>query len=209
MKKDYTHITILLDRSGSMGSCASDVRLGIAQYIADQKMIPNPCTISIHQFDTDFQTDYSFTPIQEVGEFVFTPRGGTSLYDGIGKTIVETGEKLSQMAEDDRPEKHIFIIFTDGFENASKEYTHAMVKTLMEEHTTKYSWEFLFLGANIDAVAVGAGWGMAKGKTMTYDTTKTTSVYSNLSSKTLGYRSGAVGSMDFTDDERATAMHGK
>lgn len=207
MKSGYTHITVLLDRSGSMGSVASDVRGGIKQFIEDQRVLPGECTISIHQFDDQYQTDVSFKSIKDVSSSIeFAPRGMTALYDGVGKTIRATGENLAAMDEADRPEKHIFVIFTDGAENASREYSYDVVKSLIEEHTNKYSWEFLFLGANIDAVSVGAGLGLAGNKSMTYDAHATLNVYSTLSSKAANYRSGADASITFNDEDRTIAM---
>lgn len=210
MKKDYTHITILLDRSGSMLSVANDVIGGIGTFIKEQKSAPGECTISIHQFDNEYKTDVSFKPINEVSEnIVFEPRGMTALYDGVGKAIMETGAALSAMKEEDRPEKHIFVIFTDGAENASREFTYATVKPLIEEHTNKYSWEFMFLGANIDAVSVGTSFGLSAAKSMNYAVGSTVDVYASLSAKTVAYRGGSLSNMDFTDDDRTVAMGNK
>lgn len=208
MKTGYTHITILLDRSGSMGSVAQDVRGGIKQFIEEQAALGGDCTISIHQFDGEYQTDASFVSIKDINPAItFEPRGMTALYDGVGKTIRSTGLALAAMKEEDRPEKHIFVIFTDGAENASREYTYEMIKPLIEEHTDKYSWEFLFLGANIDAVSVGGGMGLMAGKTMSYDVHNTVNVYSTLSIKAAAYRSGADASISFNDEDRIKAMN--
>jgi len=210
MKTGYTHITILLDRSGSMLSVANDVIGGIGTFIKEQKEAPGECTISIHQFDGQYQTDISFKPIGEVSEnIVFEPRGYTALYDGVGKAIMETGAALSAMKEEDRPEKHIFVIFTDGAENASREFTYATVKPLIEEHTNKYNWEFMFLGANIDAVSVGTSFGLSSAKSMNYAVGSTVDVYASLSAKTVAYRGGTLDNMDFNDDDRNVAMGNK
>lgn len=207
MKTGYTHITILLDRSGSMTSAAPDVRGGIATFIDEQKKVPGDCTISINQFDGEFQTDYNFANIQDVESNIkFEPRGYTALYDGIGRAINQTGARLDELNESEKPEKVIFVIFTDGAENASREFSYNDIKELVTKQTETYSWSFTFLGANIDAMATGSSLGFSLGSTIDYDVSKTKDVYSMLSSKTALYRSSSDASMDFNDDDRKTSV---
>jgi hypothetical protein len=212
MKQGYTHITILLDRSGSMGSVANDVRGGIETFLNEQKLVPGECTISIHQFDDKFEVDHNFTPINEVSSQVdFSPRGSTALFDSVAKSIIETGEVLKNMQEENRPEKVIMVIFTDGSENASREYSRSAVKNMIQEQTDKYNWTFTFLGANIDAVGVGASLNIGMQNSVTYDVHNTQAMYSILSSKTVMARSAgysAKDAMSFNDEDRETAIAG-
>ena len=213
MKKGYTHITILLDRSGSMIDVSQDVRGGIATFLDEQKLDPGECTISLHQFDDKFEVSENFTPISEVNSHIdFQPRGSTALFDSVAKSIIETGSALSAMNEEDRPENVIMVIFTDGAENASREYNHKAVSDMIKEQTEKYSWAFTFLGANIDAVSVGSSLNIGASNSVTYDVQNTQAMYGMLSSKISTARSGieisAAKAMSFDDEDRFTAVAG-
>ena len=171
MKKDYCHISVVLDRSGSMGSIRHDTIGGFNTFLKTQKESPGEATLSLTQFDTEYLLVHSFVPIQEVPELnerTFVPRGATALYDAIGLAIVGCGEKLAALSEEERPEKVILVILTDGEENSSREYSHSRIQGMIKEQSDKYNWEFVFLGANIDAKKVGDSLGVKLGNTMTY-----------------------------------------
>ena len=164
MDKNYTHISILLDRSGSMEKIREDVVGGLNTFVADQKKLPGKVTCSIAQFDTDYDyivqaTDLVYVPTFSTMNYV--PRGGTALLDSLDRLIVETGAFLDKLAEDKKPGQVVFVVITDGEENASYYIKDMSVIARSVKHQEeKYSWRFVFLGANIDAFTTGAGLGM-------------------------------------------------
>ncbi len=155
-------ITILLDRSGSMAAVQSDVEGGFAEFLATQKRIPGQCVLSLTQFDSEgIEEVYVATPIASAPGLKLEPRGWTPLLDAVGRTLARTGERLAAMAERDRPGRVLFVIITDGKENASKEYSRSRVRELIERQRQVYRWDFLYLGANVDAFAEAGGLGIA------------------------------------------------
>lgn len=118
---------------------------------------PGQCEVTLAQFDTEYEVLYPPTDIAAVPEFVVDPRGRTALRDASGRFITEVGQ-LAALPEDQRPGKVICLIMTDGHENASEKWTWEAVKALITQQREVYGWEFIFLGANIDAVEVGGGW---------------------------------------------------
>lgn len=169
MKEDYTHITFLLDRSGSMSNVWSDVKGGFKTLIEDQKKEAGECTFTLVTFDHDYETPVNFQNIKDVsGELTVNPRGNTALLDSLGKAIVETGERLAKMDEKDRPSKILFISQTDGQENASKEFSRGKIKDLIKQQEDKYKWKFMFLGADQNAIQQAASFGFAANMVSTY-----------------------------------------
>ena len=171
MKKDFADVSFVLDRSGSMQSVRDDTIGGFNSFIEAQQKQPGECVASLLQFDDKFDVLYEAKPIKDVPKLnneTFVPRGGTALLDAIGRTINETGKRLSLTPEDSRPEKVIFVILTDGGQNCSKEFTHARIKEMINHQTDVYKWDFVFIGANQDAIQTGDSIGIASGKSMTY-----------------------------------------
>src|SRR5674476_351385 len=124
-KKGFTDVTVLLDRSGSMGKIASDVVGGLKQFVEDQQKIKGECNFSLVEFDSvGIDTPIKVQPLMEVRELpAFFPRGGTPLLDALGDIIKSTGKRLARMAEAKRPERVVFVVITDGEENSSKQFT--------------------------------------------------------------------------------------
>lgn len=207
MKKDYTHIVVVLDRSGSMYAIENDTVQGFNKFLETQKAVPGEATFSLTQFDTVYETMYNFVAIQKVkplDKYTFVPRGMTALYDAIGKTISETGVRLASLDESERPEKVVFVIITDGQENASLEYAHSQINNMIQHQKEKYSWEFVFLGANQDAMAVGDAIGVGAANAITYgtNTVAVRHVYDVMSNKLATYRTGVVTNMSYTEEDR-------
>jgi Mg-chelatase subunit ChlD len=169
MKKDYTHITLVLDRSGSMAHMWDETKNTINTFIEEQRKVEGTATFSLVYFDHE----YGQGPIMEdintvsVNWEEINPRGMTSLLDAVGRAVVETGEKLAAMNEEDRPEKVMFVIQTDGQENSSKEYTAKQLKELISEQETKYAWGFIFLGADLSSAQQATQF-LSKGQTFSY-----------------------------------------
>lgn len=207
MKENYTHIAVLSDRSGSMETIRTDVEGGFNTFLNDQKKLPGKCTVSLAQFNSVYELEYSFKDINDVPKFKVIPGGSTALNDSLAKMIIDTGKALADMKEEERPSKVIFIVSTDGYENASREYTGAMVKELVEEQTNTYKWDFIYLGANQDAVLTGSNMGFSKGSSMTYAATKkgVLNLYSSLSSS-VAYSRATGSSVNFSDEDRSKSM---
>lgn len=172
MKKGLTEIVFILDRSGSMGGLERDTIGGYNSMLERQKKEEGEAVLSTVLFDDkievlhDRKDLYDVKPITNSDYYV---RGCTALLDAVGGTIQHIGNVHKNMPADQRPEKTLFIITTDGMENASKEYTYSKVKKLVEEKKKKYHWEFVFLGANIDAVEVAGRFGVAKNRAVRYE----------------------------------------
>jgi len=177
MKKDYTHITFILDRSGSMNSIKMDTIGGFNTFIDDQKKVDGDCTMTLVQFDSveaykvlnDFE---SMDKVEKLSTDNFVPRGGTPLRDAVGRGINETGAKLAVMKEEDRPEKVIFVILTDGEENSSTEFTQdSQIEKMITVQEKDFNWKFVFLGANQDAMVVARGMGISSNNTLSFGAT--------------------------------------
>jgi uncharacterized protein YegL len=164
-------IAVLLDRSGSMETIKADTEGGFNAFIDDQRKQPGVAAVTLAQFDTEYEVVYANHPIANVGRLELRPRGGTALYDSLGRLITDVGAELSATPEDDRPGKVIVVVMTDGHENSSKEWSHEAVSKVIERQQRDYAWEFIFLGANMDAVAIGQQLGFAADRSMTYATT--------------------------------------
>lgn len=168
---DTTDITIILDRSGSMESVADDTIGGFNRFLEDQKTGHGTATITLVQFDDRYETVYAGVPLEaapKLTDQTFVPRGSTALLDAIGKTIDETGVRLAAMREEDRPEQVVMVILTDGCENASRRYDAHRIAEMIAHQREVYSWEFIFLGANQDAIATASAMGVAAGSSLTY-----------------------------------------
>lgn len=166
----YTHIAFLLDRSGSMQSIKTDTQGGFDAYIESQNGQPGRCTVTLAQFDDQYEEVYVCRDIAQVPPLDLQPRNTTALNDSIARLIQSTGSFLSAMPEAQRPGTVIFGIMTDGLENASKEWTRPSTKALIEQQENQYDWTFSYLGANQDAIEVGASLGIAAERSLTYGT---------------------------------------
>lgn len=191
MDNNATDITVLMDRSGSMHSIASDMRGGFDKFIEEQQEEPGKAHVTFCQFDTRYDVVYKRKPIKKVPRCVLEPRGATALLDAIGRTIHDTGKRLKKMAKVKRPGKVVFIIITDGLENASREYTRRQINDMITHQEDEYNWKFIFLGANQDAIAEGRTYGMKKGHSMTYNATSggATNMFESVSKKMSAVRS--------------------
>ena len=163
-KPNYTHIHMLFDRSGSMRGRESDVQGWYDTFITEQKKLPNPCTVSLATFDTEgYDTVIDWSKLEEVPrKFRLQPRSGTPLLDAAARSINDLGRHLSMMDESERPSKVIVIIQTDGEENSSKEWNLDGLRNLVKTQREVYSWDFMFLGADIDAYGAGQSMGFAQ-----------------------------------------------
>jgi len=208
MRDDRTDITIVLDRSGSMKGHEIDTNGGFDSFIADQRQVPGECSVTLVQFDDQYEVAYTAKPVGEVPPCHLEPRGMTALYDAIGKTIVTTGQRLAAIPESERPAKVIFLVFTDGYENHSREYTAERVKEMVELQQGTYNWQFIFVGANQDAILSAGTIGIAGDAALsnTNSAKGIRNAYAAVSSNVADYRQGAVTTMAFSPEQRTSSV---
>ena len=148
-KPNYTHLTLVVDRSGSMESIREEAQNGLNTLIADQFAEDGELTVTVVEFDTIIDTVARLTDSPLTYNLV--PRGMTALLDAVGSEIVRTGQNLAELSEEHRPEKVLFVVVTDGQENSSHEYELDAVRNLITQQRDQYGWAFQFLGADAAA----------------------------------------------------------
>jgi uncharacterized protein YegL len=153
MNENVTEIIFLLDRSGSMAGLESDTIGGFNAFIKKQCQLDGETLVTAVQFDDQYEVIWNGMDAKNVKltDKEYFVRGSTALLDAVGRTILDVGHRLSKASEEQKPGKVIFVITTDGMENASREFTYEKVKELIKHQQEKYNWEFIFMGANIDA----------------------------------------------------------
>lgn len=212
MKNDYTRIVVILDRSGSMDIIRQATMNGFNSFVDGQKLLPGECSLRLVRFNNDVETvfDHPIANVPKLTGELFFPFAGTALYDAQGMSITELGRELHNTDEDERPGKVIIVTLTDGLENSSREYTREMVESLIREQREKYGWQFIYLGANQDAVEVGQTMGYTPQSTATYAATSrgVESMMSSVTANVNMYRSSVIGSrgIEFTNEQRMEAM---
>jgi len=163
MRQDLTHITLVVDRSGSMDLIRTDAQGGINQLLKEQKEAEGEATLTLVQFDDRYEVVHNGKDIRKVGTYALQPRGMTAPLDAVGKAIVTTGESLAAMPEDQRPATVLCVIVTDGHENSSQEYTNDQIAEMVRHQTDVYGWHFNFIGADVSAFDAAHQMGIAAG----------------------------------------------
>ena len=186
MAKGLTEIVYILDRSGSMSGLEADTIGGFNSMMEKQKKTEERAYVSTILFDDKTEILHDRVPIQRVEKMTekqYYVRGCTALLDAVGGAIHHIGNVHKYAKKEDRPEKTIFVITTDGMENASRRYSYRQVKRMLECEQKKYGWEFLFIGANIDAAAEAERFGIRKERAVNYmhDDIGTANVYEGVS----------------------------
>lgn len=172
MKKNLTELVMILDRSGSMGGLESDTIGGYNSMLRKQRETEGEVLVSTVLFDDRSEVIFDRVPLDKMPQMTekeYYVRGCTALLDAIGGAIHHIGNVHKYAREEDLPEKTIFVITTDGLENASHTYSYERVKEMVERQKEKYGWEFLFLGANIDAIEVAGRFGISADRAVNYN----------------------------------------
>lgn len=173
MKKtnNITELVCILDRSGSMSGLESDTIGGFNAMLQKQRGVDGVCYVSTVLFDDRSQVLHDRLPLEKVPNMTesdYTVRGCTALLDAIGDAITHIGNIHKYARPEDVPQNTVFVITTDGLENASRRYTAERVKAMIEQRKERDGWEFLFIGANIDAVSTAARYGIGADRAVNY-----------------------------------------
>ena len=192
-REGLTEIVCILDKSGSMASVKNDAIGGFNTFIKDQKNVAGEATLSLIMFAAGYSIIYEGKNIKDAPDLddkTFIPGGSTALLDAIGKTINAVGVRLSNISEQDRPSKVIFVILTDGEENSSREFTKAKINEMITHQKDTYNWAFIYLAANQDVFSEAGKIGIGAGQTMCYNSTSqgTRNVYNSMSSTVSNFR---------------------
>lgn len=174
----YTHLVLLIDRSGSMSSTKDEMESALHDFLTEQKRVDGKCTVTVYTFDQHYDNKFeieilseqaSFKNINEIQSIVIEPRGGTPLHDAICIAIDREGQKLASMVQHERPERVVFITITDGGENASRIWKAVDVRNRISHQESNYSWKFVYLGSNQVAEDTANSIGVHTSSAITYN----------------------------------------
>ena len=157
MRENYTHMTIILDRSGSMESIRDDTIGGFNTFLGQQQQESGSATLTLVQFDTEnpYEVIQHFTPLVFVPKLTwesFVPRGSTPLFDALGRAINDLEESLGRLKDEEKPSKVLLVVVTDGQENSSREFRRSQIESLVKTKTEQQHWQFVFLSADLQAM---------------------------------------------------------
>ena len=205
MKKNLTEIVFILDRSGSMAGLVGDTIGGFNAMIDKQKAEPGEALVSTVLFNQESQVVHDRVDVQRVAPMTrrdYVPGGCTALLDAVGGAIHHIGNVHKYARAEDVPEHTIFVITTDGMENASRRYTAAQVKEQIERQKAKYGWEFIFLGANIDAAESAASIGIQADRAANFvaDNTGTEATFASVNEAVRRVRNCAPMAADWKNE---------
>ena len=202
MKKNLTEIVFILDRSGSMAGLEDDTIGGFNAMIQKQQSEEGEAYVSTVLFDNYTEVIHDRSDIRKIQPMTrkdYYVRGCTALLDAVGKSIRHIGNVHKYARAEDRPEKTLFVITTDGMENASRKYSYDRLKTMIERQKEKFGWEFIFLGANIDAAKEAARFGISEDRAANYhaDSKGTAVIYEAVSEAVCSVRASKPMSADW------------
>jgi hypothetical protein len=206
---DRTHFSVILDRTGSMQSIRQDTIGGFNRFLSEQQAQPSPATFTLVQFDSQdpYEVLQAFTPIGMVPpltEATYVPRASTPLFDAIGRGINDLAARLEAMATDQRPQKIVFVIVTDGQENASREFTGEQIRRMIDERR-KAGWNFVFLSADEQAIKDGVSVGIDADYSLgvVKQARGARQMWSAVSDRAVLYRKAAAEDMSLRDIKQA------
>ena len=202
--QNYSALLLVIDRSGSMSDIRDEMVGSLTTLLRDQAKQPGLLTVDVLTFDDRIETTHVQADPRSV-EIDLQPRGMTALLDAIGIGVTEFGARLAAMPEHARPGTVLVVVATDGMENSSHEWKPVTVKQLLDQQREQYGWDFLFLGANQDAITTGTALGFAPDSSIDFDADAdgVRAVVASASAFMLDSRSGRRGS--FTEEDRRNA----
>lgn len=198
MKQNYTHMILILDESGSMDDLQDATIEGVNSLVSKQKQDPGDFTTSLYKFNNSVSNHDTFI---ELNKMLYCPCGSTALFDAVCTAVDKEGEMLRKKPESERPDKVIVVIVTDGQENASRYFKIEDVKSRVKTQEEKYNWQFVFLGANIDAFSTGNSYGITTRSTMQWTPTAdgVLSAYNSVSESMTLYKAGVMNCVDLSN----------
>lgn len=204
---DVTEVVVLLDRSGSMDPLRQATIDGINELIAEQRKMPGRVRFSLVLFDDRYEPVYEGEPLENVPKMTrenYIPRGTTALLDAWGRAMIETEARISGQPEAEQPDLVLFVVVTDGLENASQEYTDHQVFNAVSRHRNHDGWRFIYLGANQDAIREGSRYGVSQDAAMTFEpcAAGARTMLATLSNTISGLRLGSTDGGSFSDIDR-------
>ncbi len=208
--KNHTEIICVLDKSGSMDKIKTDAIGGFNTFLKSQKELKESASLTLALFSNRYNLELDNVSLDEVPELTektFSPSGTTALYDSIGRTMNMVGKRLANTDESERPNKILFIILTDGDENASRTFSKEKISEMISHQRDVYNWEFVFLAANQDAMKTASTISISGGNAMNfgYSSEGVSAAYKNLSSMTGRLRKSKVNFVNgnlFNSDEQ-------
>lgn len=209
MKKNYTHISVILDRTGSMASIRDDIIGGFNTFLNEQKDQPGEATLTLVQFDSKdpFEVIHHFEQIKDIPELThktYRPRASTPLLDAIGRGINDLEKSLAELREEDRPSRVMMVVITDGRENSSREFRKDQIEKMIKERIDKDDWQFVFLSSDLAAIGDARSVGVRGESTLLFrkNGKGTSKAWASLSSRTSDYRSARNKRVDFDQKDR-------
>ncbi len=209
MKSNYTHISVILDRTGSMETIRDDTIGGFNTFLQEQKVQPGSATLTLVQFDTQdpYEVIHWFKPIEEVPKLTrktYVPRASTPLLDALGRGINDLEKSLTELKEDERPAKVVVVVVTDGQENSSREFRKDQIEKMVKEKTEKNSWQFVFLSADLAAIGDARSVGIQADAALLFEKSGKGSAgaWASLSQRTSDYRSARKKKIGFEQEDR-------
>lgn len=209
MTSEYTHIAMILDRSGSMESIREDVIGGFNTFVQEQQKQPGKATLTLVQFDSQdpYEIVYRVQPIQTIPPLTretYTPRASTPLLDAMGRGINDLERSIADIKEDERPANVVVAIITDGKENDSREFRKDQVVAMVKEKSDKDAWQFVFLSADLGAIGDAVAYGIQPQAALLFkkNARGTADAYSSLSAEISSFRSGKKRKIGFAPEDR-------
>jgi hypothetical protein len=210
MKDGYIHISVILDRTGSMETIRDDTIGGFNAFLNAQKAELGLASLTLVQFDSQdpYEIVYHFKPLAEVPELTretFVPRATTPLLDAMGRGINDLEKSLADITEDERPSRVVMVVITDGQENASREFRKDQIEKMIKEKQEKATWQFVFLSADLNAIGDALASGVRAASTLVHDKDSrgVGAAWASLSRRVSDYRSGNKEDVSFSDEDRS------
>jgi hypothetical protein len=209
MRPDYVHISVILDRTGSMEAIREDTIGGFNAFLKEQQGAPGTATLTLVQFDTQdpYEVIHRFKPIKDVPELTretYVPRASTPLLDALGRGINDVEKCLAGMKEEDRPSRVVLVVITDGQENSSREFRKDQIIKMIKSKQEQAGWQLVFLSADLDSISDALEHGFQAALAMSFDKTShgVAQAFSSVSSRIRSYRTGLADDVSFTEEDR-------